>query len=81
MFTKGTVLLISLTWEEGEGQSARNQSFGELLPGFFIDLASLLYTAWKKKEKTVLLTSLASKMIGNVLKVSDGNAGVSNTKA
>lgn len=37
--------MIGHTWEEGEGQSARNQSFRKLLPGIFVDLVPLLYTA------------------------------------
>lgn len=53
--TDGNVLaerrrIIGHTREEGEGQPARNQSFGKLLPGFFIDFVSLLYTAWRKNN-------------------------------
>lgn len=54
ILTKVTVLVerrqfIGHTREEVEGQPARNQSFGKLLPGVFIDLLSLFYTAWRKK--------------------------------
>lgn len=56
MLTEVTVLvekrrIIGHTREEGEGQPARNQSFGKLLPGFFIDLVPLLYAAWRKKQQ------------------------------
>lgn len=52
--------IVGHTREEGEGQPTRNQSFGELLPGVFIDLVSLFYTAWRKQHKhSVVLTNTA----------------------
>lgn len=37
--------VIGHTREEVEGKAARNQSFGKLLPGIFVDLVSFLYSA------------------------------------